>query len=86
MPRLVLLSVVALILTGCSAPPRAESVDLAELARAEAARTRLHELQERQKPVPPPVFVPIRLKRGPHAEDGVSRTDSETVIIVPRLP
>jgi hypothetical protein len=84
MPRLALPSLILLILSGCSTPAPTGDHDLAELARAEAARARFRELQERQKPIPAPVFVPVRLTRGPHTEDGVSRTGSEAVILVPR--
>lgn len=86
MSRLALPSLITLLLAGCSSPAPSASDDLAELARAEAARARLRELQERQKPSAPPVFVPVRLTRGPHTEDGITRTGSETVILVPRTP
>lgn len=86
MPRLALPSLITLLLAGCSSPVPTGSDDLAELARAEAARARLRELQERQKPSPLPALVPVRLTRGPHTEDGITRTGSETVILVPRTP
>lgn len=86
MPRLALPSLITLLLAGCSSPLPTGSDDLAELARAEAARARLRELQERQKSSPLPAFIPARLTRGPHTEDGVTRTGSETVILVPRTP
>lgn len=86
MPRLALPSLILLLLGGCANPVPDGAPDLTELARAEAARARFRELQERQKPVPAPAFVPVRLLRGPHTEDGVTRSGSETVILVPRTP
>lgn len=86
MPRPALPSLILLLLGGCSTPAPDGDQDLAELARAEAARARFRELQERQKPVPAPAFVPVRLLRGLHTEDGVTRSSSETVILVPRTP
>lgn len=86
MPRLALPSLLILLASGCSAPAPSAGHDLAELARAEAARARYREMQERQKLSPMPSFVPVQLTRGPHTEDGVARAGSETVILVPRTP
>ncbi len=86
MPRVTLPSLLALLLTGCAGPVPTASHDMVELARAEAARARYRTLQEQQKPKPLPEFVPVRLQRGPHTEDGVTRTSAETVILVPHTP
>ncbi len=86
MPRVTLPSLLALLFTGCAGPVPPASHDMAELARAETARARYRALQEQQTPKPLPEFVPVRLQRGPHTEDGVTRTNAETVILVPRTP
>ena len=86
MSRIMLPSLLIFLTAGCTGPVTPTARDDAALARAEAARARYQSLQEGQKPKPAPEFVPVRLERGPHTEDGVARTGSTVEILIPRVP
>jgi hypothetical protein len=86
MKRVTPPSLLLLLVAGCTMPVTRTGPDEAALARAEAARARYRVLQDAQKPKSAPEFVPVRLRRGPHTEDGIARTGAETVILVPFTP
>ncbi len=86
MKRIAPPSLLLLLVAGCTMPVIRTGPDEAALARAEAIRARYRALQDEQKPKTAPEFVPVRLRRGPHTEDGIARTGSESVILVPFTP
>ncbi|MDI1335787.1 MAG: hypothetical protein PSU94_06335 [Lacunisphaera sp.] len=86
MCKIMLPSLLLILTAGCTSPVPPAKADADALVRAEAARARYRILQDDQKPKPAAEFVPVRLERGPFTENGISRTGSETLIFVPRLP
>jgi hypothetical protein len=86
MKRVTPLSLLVLLVAGCTMPVTRTGPDEAALARAEAARARYRALQDAQKPRSASEFVPVHLRRGPHIEGGIARTGAETVILVPVSP
>lgn len=86
MSRIMLPSLLIFLFAGCTSPVAPTARDDAALARAEAARARYRALQDEQRPKSEPEFVPVRLERGPHTEDGVAHTGSTIEIRIPRLP
>ena len=86
MSKITLPSLLLILTAGCTSPVPPPEADAVALLQAEAARAHYRILQDEQKPKPKPEFVPVRLERGPFTENGISRTGSGTLILVPRLP